>query len=393
MLDVWPALPLIIWRNGYFTGCMDNIIAGLQCNDRVREIHLKNIQGSEIEVFLAEMQKPFPELTHLDLYSTDKVVPVDPDSFLGGSAPHLQFLALHRLQFLGLPKLLLSTTHLVTLHLQDIPHTGYISPNEMVTVLSTLTSLERLSLGFHSPRSCPHWASRRPPPSTRSVLPVFTLFWFKGVSEYLEDLVACIDTPQLNDLDIMLFNDIIFDMPQFVQFINRTPTLVALEKAHIVFWEGYTNTKFSSQTSGYRKFEVQVLCRGLHWQVSSLEQLCTSCLPSLSMLQDLYIYQFVADWKDTVEKSLWLELLHPFTAVKSLYLSKKLAPLIAPALQELIEGRMTVVLPALENIFLEGFESSGPVHEGIGQFVAARQSAGHPIAISSWTDSALVGLL
>ena len=392
MLDVWPALPLIIWRNGYFTGSMDNIIAGLQCNDRVREIHLKNIQGSEIEVFLAEMQKPFPELTHLDLYSTDKVVPVDPDSFLGGFAPHLQFLALHRLQFLGLPKLLLSTTHLVTLYLYDIPHSGYISPNAMVTVLSTLISLERLSLGFHSPRSCPHWASRRPPPSTRSALPILTLFWFKGVSEYLEDLVACIDTPRLNDLAINFFNDIIFDMPQFVQFINRTPTLGALEKAHIVFWEDHTNTKFLSQASDYRKFEVQVLCRGLHWQVSSLEQLCTSCLPSLVVLQDLYIYQFVADWKDSIEKSLWLELLHPFTAVKNLYLLKKLARLIAPALPELVGGRMTVVLPALENIFLEGLESSGPVHEGIGQFVAARQSTGHPIAISSWTDSALVGM-
>jgi hypothetical protein len=39
---------------------------------------------------------------------------------------------------------------------------------------------------------------------------------------------------------------------------------------------------------------------------------------------------------------------------------------------------MTVVLPALQNMFLEGLdslESSGPVQEGIGQFVAARQSA------------------
>jgi len=40
-------------------------------------------------------------------------------------------------------------------------------------------------------------ASRLPPPSTRIVLPVFTLFWYKGASDYLGDLVARIDASQL----------------------------------------------------------------------------------------------------------------------------------------------------------------------------------------------------
>jgi hypothetical protein len=150
----------------------------------------------------------------------------------------------------------------------------------------------------------------------------------------LEDLVSCIDTPQLNDLGITFFNDIVFDTPQFVQFINRTPMSGALENAQIVFWEDSTNAIFSSQTSGYGKFQVEVICRGLDWQVSSLEQVCSSCSPPLSMLQDLYIYDVLADWKDSIENSLWLELLHPFTAVSNLYLSEELAPLIAPALQE-----------------------------------------------------------
>ena len=68
-----------------------------------------------------------------------------------------------------------------------------------------------------------------------SVLPVLTTFWFKGVTEYLEDLVACIDAPQLNSLGITFFSDIVFDTPQLVQFINRTPVSEALEKARIVF--------------------------------------------------------------------------------------------------------------------------------------------------------------
>jgi hypothetical protein len=79
-----------------------------------------------------------------------------------------------------------------------------------------------------------------------------------------------------------------------------------------------------------------------------------------------------------------LDLLLPFTAVKNLYLSKEFAPGIAAALQELVGGRITEVLPSLQNIFVEGLEPSGPFQENIGQFVAARQLSGHPIAISVW---------
>jgi hypothetical protein len=70
--------------------------------------------------------------------------------------------------------------------------------------------------------------------------------------------------------------------------------------------------------------------------------------------------------------------------VKNLYLRKEFVPGIAAALQELVGARITEVLPSLQNIFVEGFEPSGPLQENIGQFVAARQLSGHPIAISDW---------
>jgi hypothetical protein len=74
-----------------------------------------------------------------------------------------------------------------------------------------------------------------------------------------------------------------------------------------------------------------------------------------------------------------LQLLLPFTNVKNLYLYGEFAPGIAAALQELVEGRMTEVLPSLENIFVEG-----PFQENIGQFAAVRRRSGHPITISFW---------
>ena len=388
-LDIWPALPLVIWcRDGESIESVDNIIAVLERRDRVCQIRLWNVESSDLEIILAAMQQPFPELTYLLLHS-DETVPVVPDSFLGGSAPRLEDLELNGIPFPGLPKLLLSATHLVNLHLFDIPHSGYISPEAMVTCLSSLTSLSSFSLHFESPRSCPDQASRLPPPSTRSVLPVLESFWFKGVTEYLEDLVACIEAPRLDKLYITFFNDTVFDIPLFMQFISRTPTSRALQKAHVKLSYGGADLDFSSQTSDDGSLNVKILCRGLEWQVSSLEQVCTSCLPLLSMLEDLYIYERTysqPDWNDDIESGLWLQLLHPFTAVKNLYLSEKIALRIGPALQELVEGRTTEVFPALQDIFLEGFESTGPVQEGIGKFVAARQVTSPSIVLSSWAN-------
>jgi hypothetical protein len=164
----------------------------------------------------------------------------------------------------------------------------------------------------------------------------------------------------------------------------------ALEKARILLQKRDASIDFSSRTPSDGNINVKPLCRGLDWQVSSLEQVCTSCLPPLSKLEDLYIYDDPyeqPDWKDDNENELWLQLLHPFTAVKNLYLSEEIAQRIGPALQELTEGRTTEVLPALQNIFLKGLEPSGPVQEGIATFVAARQVSSHPIEVSSWVYS------
>ena len=249
MLDVWPAFPLIIESSGHPRGSMDNIIVALGCTDRVHQISLRIVQSFSLDILLA-MQHPFPELTRLVLSLDDETVPVFPDSFLGGSAPRLESLLLYDIPFPGLPKLLSSATHLYTLQLENIPHSGYFSPNAMVAALSTLTSLQSLTLVFESPRSCPDQASRLPPPKTRSVLPVLTYFEFKGVSEYLDDLVACIDAPQLNKLEITFFNDIVFDTPQLVRFISHTPRSKALEKAYINLRNRSAWVSFFSQTSG-----------------------------------------------------------------------------------------------------------------------------------------------
>ena len=84
---------------------------------------------------------------------------------------------------------------------------------------------------------------------------------------------------------------------------------------------------------------------------------------------------------DYIESSQWLDLLRPFTTVKDLHVTQKIAPHIARALQELVGERVKEVLPALQTLV---FEEPEAVQETIGPFIIARQLAGHPIAISCW---------
>ena len=381
-LDIWPAFPLIVCGN-MISSSTDNVMAALKQIDRVCQVCL-SLADWQLEQVLAAMEVPFPELAAMELFSAGAVggaMPAIPDSFLDGSAPGLKHFYLDGIQFLGLPKLLLAATHLATLHLTDIPHSGYISPEAIIALISVLSCLKHLSLNFHSPQSCPDLETRRPSPSKRSVIPALISLRFKGVTEYLEDLVTGIDAPQLNRIFITFFNQIDFHTPQLAQFIDRTPNLEKHE-ATVLFEDDFGSVELSPG-----KLRIKISCREPDWQLSSIEQVCNSSLHPLYTVEDLHIehrYRQLV-WKvDPIENTLWSQLLLPFTTVKNLYLSKESAPVVAAALQDLVGNRITEVFPNLQNIFVEGLEPSGPFWENIRQLVAARQLSDHPIAISVW---------
>lgn len=393
-LDVWPALPIVIFGDGLSTSSSgaDNINAALQHSDRVCEVGLWDVTSSQLERIAAVMQEPFPELTTLGiqwhLIDDTSSPPVIPDSFMGGSAPRLRSLHLSRIPFPGLPKLLSSASGLVHLLLSNIPHSGYISPDALATCLSTLTSLKDLTFEFQSPRSRPDRVSRRPPPPMRRSVPALTRLSFKGVSEYLEDLVARIDTPQLDRLSITFFNQLIFDTPHLSQFITRIPKFHSPDEARIAFHDSIVQVTLPSPSRrfGYEACTLGISSRESDWQLSTLAQLCRMFLPTLAAVECLYVQEggyMSPRLQNDIENSQWLEVLHPFTAAEKLYLSKEFSQRIAPALQELVGGRTTEVLPALQSLSLEN-PQSGIVQEAIGGFFDARQLSGHPISISSW---------
>jgi hypothetical protein len=250
-----------------------------------------------------------------------------------------------------------------------------------------LIRLERLDIRFKSPQSRPDRRLLRLP--TRVVLPALTELRFNGVSEYLEDFVVRIDAALLDKLVITFFHQLLFDTPRLGQFIARTPNFKTHDEARVLFHG--QKVQFTLPQTSHSKLEINILGKQPDWQLSSLAQVFSSSFPQalISAVERLYILNFNGPfsqsyWQDDVETGQWLELLHPFTAVKYLYLCKKLPPLIAPTLQELVGERETEVLPALQTILLQETLSSGPVPETIGKFVAERELSSHPITLSHW---------
>jgi hypothetical protein len=385
MLDVWPALPIVVSSYGFPTWAVagaDNIVAALQHRDRVCEINLQNVPSILLERFVAAMQDPFPALTYLHLESTTnnrkEPVSVITNSFLGGSASRLQRLHLDGVPFLAVPKLLLSAGDLVDVGLVDVPHCGYIPPEKMAACLSQLSRLESLHLGFRSPRSRPGQA--RPPPPTRAVLPALTRFQFKGVTEYLEDFVARIDAPQLHVVEITFFNQLIFNTPQLLRLIDRTDTLKAFIRADAHFFNNFVEVRLwpPKESVEYMFLSLRISCKHPYWQLSSLSQICNLSLPPISTLKSLQIIcvNVQLPWGDETENTQWLDLLRPFSFVEDLRLPETISKRVSSALRGIAREPVTEVLPELRDIYAFGSEQ-----DLFRRFGAARRRSGHPITV------------
>jgi hypothetical protein len=377
LLDIWPPLPISILAShpagkSPLRG-VTNLTAALKQRNRVWGIWIDGVPNSLLKDSV--VMKPFPALSSLLLSSNDEKAPVLPDSFLGGSAPRLRTIWLRGIPFPGIGKLLLSTTNLVLLFLRDIPHSGYITPEAMVVGLSTLTRLEELRLQFRCPRSLADRESRHPPSLTRIVLPSLTRLWFKGDSEYLEDIMSRVDAPLLDSVNIMFFNQLLFDTPQLRHVIGRIGNFKALDRASIHFYDD------DVAVEPCRTLSLRISCKPSDWQLSSLSRLYNAALYPLPTLKRLEVHDYRKYWEGNMENVQWLELLRLFPSLKDLVLSGILFQLVAPSLNELDEESITEVLPDLRNIILQDPQPSEPDNKAIERFVAIRQLLGSPVTV------------
>jgi hypothetical protein len=379
-LGVWPDFPIAIKSCSSFpTSWIDeeDVIAALDHPDRVICIE---IMGSQLEMLDTVLQKPFPVLTHLIIFSSDIILGEEPDlfdGFLGGSAPRLEDLTLLDMSLPALPTLLSSTKNLIKLNLYKVPPTGYISPDVLVACLAELPSLDTLRLEFQS--ATVRHGQIHPPPITRTILPALTQFHFTAANEYLEDLVAHIDCPELEWIDVSYFYPLVdFQVTQLAKFIRRSvgpkispfrPTTIRLLDDSVIIKNSHPNLS----DTDWDPTATCISFKGTGRQVPHISQVL---MQSSAILSTVPFLVFISECSQLVATNgvEWLLLFLPFSAAQTLHASKELARHLALALEDLPAEMVSEVLPSLRLIFLEGQQKSS-----LKKFLAARRLSGRPV--------------
>jgi F-box-like len=377
MLDVWPPFPIIITNESSSMFGVDNILAALEQRDRVCQITLDDIPGLKMNKFVPAMLEPFPALEGI-IFASDDAMGVVPDSFLGGSAPKLQWFTLHAMPFPALPTLLSSTRNLVNLQLSGIPRLGYISPEAMVTCLSAMPRLGSLRFQFDSPKSFPNRENRRHPPLARSTLPALRNMIFEGIDEYFEDLIARIDTPVIHQAEISFFPRHFYDFSQLSRFIGRVEVFKSPAHTSISLSHGMAEVLVSPRREIYgpARLSMGISCYELHVQLRYLVQVCSSSLLPLSNVESLAISSVdrlqQSNRGPSAEDFLWLDLLHPFSAVKHLHIDENSMKPVAYTLKEVVKERITEIFPAIRELSIGQQLPSGSILRAIEKFATAR---------------------
>ncbi|KAH8980979.1 hypothetical protein EDB86DRAFT_3087496 [Lactarius hatsudake] len=362
-LGYWPPTFPIAIDYGYNSGkslTRDdeyNMFAALEQRHRVRLLRFSGT-NAVLEKMVTLMHGPFPELRRLAISPEDLITPVLTRSFLGGSAPRLREISFSGISFPALPTLLSSASGIVELSLVNIPQTGYISPVAFASCLAALPKLERLFIEFRPLAS--YTDQTLLPPETRTVLPSLTSFGFEGECTYSEVIVARIDTPKLDLIDVKYTNHLNFRVTELSKFIERSAIKlsrraeISFEYAQICFYF----FRKSDPDSPIITIQLRSI-NGIFEQVLDMAQALNR---TSAMLSDV-VYLKISlddpdlDWhledEDDMDNIEWLELLRQFTAVKKLRICEELAESITHALEGQTEEAGTQVLPALKLICVE----------------------------------------
>ena len=386
MLAHLPPLPLVIdYRSWDATETDTGVLHAIRNRVLIRHIVLR-APATTLDKWILLMDEPFLRMETLSLLSTstpeDGTSLVLPRSFL---APNLRRLDLRGV-FLSTGLSLLTTAHsLITLKLTEIEGPGYFTPEDLVMQLQHLLQLEELFIGFSTPLPRPNAESGLSlPPMPLTILPTLRRLVFRGVSAYLERLIAQISTPFLERFEITFFNQLTFTLPYLTQFTGTSERL-RLPVANIIFDRAAVSVVVTSgEQPGEGTFSFHIRCKHLDWQIDSATQVCTALAPILSAVEELTIdfeeQSLPPDWQNDVDGVAWHELLGPFNGVKKLCIGYPFASELASAMQSDDPDLTLGLLPELRE--LEAELEIAQTNEALAALIDARQLANRPVRLS-----------
>ncbi|KAH9000748.1 hypothetical protein EDB83DRAFT_2682608 [Lactarius deliciosus] len=382
-LDCWLALPIMIQYGGFpnlnspAPEDDDNIVVALKHSGRVNTIRLtvtRSLLGK-----LSAISEPCSGLEELVLLSRDNVQLTLPSTFRWG--PHLRTLHSTRIAFPSFPQLLSHSHDLVDIQLHEIPSAGYFSPEAFANALSGMTHLRTLSLHFLSLPPRRNYLAVPPLPGGRVVLPTLTSIKYRGTSKYLDSLVARIDAPGLGDIDITLFSQPTMDASQLGRFIGRTGIQTPLSQAEVQTSGRAISISFTNSTTS--PLRLQISCKQLDWQLSSMAQVCDQFSSFLFRVDNLLIN--MTQWssgQDDVDGGQWLELIRAFGGATDFRVADELTTAILCALG-LVDGGYATVLPSLRHLHIENpMAMNEPSWDGLLSFITLRSRSGHPVQVN-----------
>jgi len=384
-LDHLRPLPLVIdyWNKTTTRAWQDegSILAGLRQHHRVRRVALQ-APSLRLRNYLVTMSDNFPVLEDLSLLCTTEgeETLVLPHTL---QAPNLGHLSL---QGIGLPiesplfAFTRNTTTLITLTLTRIPPCCYFPPAHLVTQIQGLPHLEELSIGFAIPIPLPSTEGELlPAPTLRVTLPTLKRLLFRGVSVYLENLVAQIKAPLLQRLTIRLFFELTFTLMNLAQFVQTTEGLRCLSVRVLFNGDGASVVTSNRELQDGRGLTLNVGCEPLDWQIDSATQMCGALGPTAveELTLDLDGDGMPSDWESSLDRTLWHRLLLPFSGVKKLRIGSALTSELSDALKADAGGLVPNLLPELQDL-----EVRLDIDDAFSTFVETRERAGRLIRLS-----------
>jgi hypothetical protein len=390
MLAHSPPLPLTIY---YYYDDREmtaedeqGVLLALEHRDRVHHVALSTgIPSPNLDKLMPAMDGPFPILERLYIAEeleeeTGLTLPV---TF---QAPNLRRLLL---SYAALPiasPLLTSTGGLVDLRLVGIPRSAYFPPGYILARLSLMPQLERLMIQFHSPLPNRDVVNQllNIPIMTHVTLPNLRSFTFKGVTAYLEGLLARISTPALNVLRVSFFNQLTFTIPRLLQSIQTAENLI-FNAVQLYFGTHFVELIADPNREYWeRPLFLSIECRHFDWQVASAIQILTTLLPVISLAKKLSIsheeHPRSSESHNQVDRIQWRELLRPFSDLKALHLSNGFVGL-GGLPDSLLSGDGEIAMEVLPNLEVLSYSGSD-IGDALTAFINERKAAGHPVAVN-----------
>jgi hypothetical protein len=379
MLAHSPLLPLTIYYHITIYGQEitaedeSGLFLALSHRDRVHHV---NIWMSNPGKFVAVMDDQFPILERMLIDSGTKVAL--PVTF---QAPNLRHLRLSTASLsIGSPLLTISAAGLVTLEL--LPASAYFTPSYILTRLSLMLQLERLSIIFHSsaPNHDVERQSRQTPDMT--TLPNLRQFLFMGTATYLEGLVSRISAPSISILHVNLFDQLLFTVPRLWQFMQSSESLTF--RAVQVTFRMHAVSLHVAPWKWDNPLMLQIRCGRGHRdsQVASAVRFFGTLSPVLSVVEQVAFsydkHYGPSAWHNNVDRNQWRELLRPFTNVKTIHVKDGLISRIFHSLPSGDGEPPLEILPNLEGI---GYSGGSEARDAFTRFINERQVSGHPVSL------------